>query len=86
MKYIEATKQRIIYDSIDMIPVEEITSFDELNKLKTNTEVTILHNMMTTIGRIYSKDKNCIYIDDGVRMISVYQDSFKYGNYIHRIL
>jgi len=63
-----------------------LKSYDELNELPLKTKVTIMHNISMNIGKIYSKEEGYILIDDNVKLISVYPDSFKYGNFMYKIM
>ena len=86
MKYINATDRKIVYNRVNNLPVVEIKSYDELNELPLKTKVTIMHNISMNIGKIYSKEEGYILIDDNVKLISVYPDSFKYGNFMYKIM
>ena len=45
-----------------------------------------MHNCNMVIGEISSKEKDHIYIWDGTDIIAVRPDSFKYGNYLYKLI
>jgi hypothetical protein len=86
MKYIDCTQKEVVYNRIKRIPVEEITSYEQLNELPIGTEVTIMHNMSMNIGKIDSKHDGWISIWDNVNCIAVKPNSFQYRNFLYKIL
>jgi len=83
---IDATRKKVVEQIVKNIPVEEIISFEQLTKLKIGTDVVIMNNCSRSIGKIYSKDECFIFIHDGVKLITVKQESFKYNGFLYEVL
>lgn len=86
MKYISVTKRRVYYDRFNNVPAKEITSFEQLKSLPINTDLAIMNNATMLIGKISSKSDDYIWIWDDVDSIPVKPSSFRYGNFMYRLL
>jgi len=88
MKYIDITQKQIVHHRLTNIPAIEITSFEQLSKLPLKTKVAIMNNCDMILGEIYSvnKEYNMIFISDNQGIITVRPDSFKYGNFMYKII
>ena len=84
MEYINATEKEVVSRRLKGIPAIEITSYEELSKLPIGTNVAIMNGCEMVIGRIDSKE-DFIFIFDNVNIITVRENSFKYGNFLYQL-
>lgn len=85
MKRIEATRKTVIRD-VESFYAKEITSFEQLYKLKHNKEVAVMSNCDMVIGEIMYKEKDWVLINVVTGTVTVKPDSFKYGNFMYEIV
>jgi hypothetical protein len=86
MKYIEATKKKVVRERIKDIPAIEITSYEQLKKLRIGSTVAIMNNIDMCIAEIQEINDEYAFVYDGVQPIMVKPNSFKYGNFMYQIL
>ena len=86
MEYINAMQRQIVHNYINNISVVEITSFDDLKKMKIGSKIVIMDNGFMVTGEIYNIEIDYIVITDNVKPIIITPNSFQYRNFLYKIL
>jgi uncharacterized protein YabN with tetrapyrrole methylase and pyrophosphatase domain len=71
---------------IEYVPVVEITSYEQLKELSRGDKVAIMNSMEMCLAEITEINDEYVFVYDGVQPIMVNPNSFKYGNFMYKVL
>ena len=85
LKFVEMTVYEVMRTRIHLHAIE-ITSFEQLSKLKRGKEVAIMDTCDMVYGTIDSLSKDYVWINTKKSSVMVSKDSFKYRNFMYEII